>query len=207
MTLENDPLLQCLTDYMFVPDAIVRADATIVLGMTLWQRPLAMALALHEQDLAGTLVFSGGSNPKLALAESLHMVERWVALKKSSEKVLVDSLSSNTRENMIHSKRLLETSGLYDEDMRINIIAINYHMRRAVETFRAVFGTRISLGVVNYQSIYCHPENWYRNPQGKRLICTEVRKIMRYLPNANYPKDVQGLLSMLDSHDLSQEVV
>lgn len=195
MTFETEQQIQCMTDYMFVPDSVGRSDATIVLGMTLWQRPLEKALELFDLNLSGTLIFSGGPNSKLARAESLHMYEHWLALSKPAENVLVDQRSSNTRENMIHSKTLLEAQGFQTDSMHINVIAINYHMRRAVETFRAVFGNRVSVGVVNYQSIYCHPESWFQNSQGTKLICTEARKIKQYLPDANLPDQVQAFLS------------
>jgi uncharacterized SAM-binding protein YcdF (DUF218 family) len=185
--------IEAITDFMFVQDSVKNADATIVLGMTLWQRPFTKALELHAAGVAGVLVFSGGMNLKLGKIEAVEMANQWNQLGHASTDVLIDSRSVHTRENMIHSKMLLEEAGLYKDNMRINLIAISYHMRRALETFRAVFGHRVELGVVNYQSQYCHPEHWFSNSVGKRLILTELLKINRYLPEVNLPVDITSL--------------
>ena len=185
-----------ISDYMFVPDNAIKADATLVLGMTLYHRPLAMAAELHHQDLAGTMIFSGGHNQKLGGAEALQMMARWTEMGLPIDRVLIEHQALNTRENMSHSKKLLEEKGLLIEPMRINIVAISYHMRRAVETCRSVFGDEIILGTVNYSSVYCQPESWFNDLNGKKLILTELGKIIRYLPEINRPTfaDISALI-------------
>jgi uncharacterized SAM-binding protein YcdF (DUF218 family) len=187
MSNQNDSSIKQITDYMFIPDAIIEADATLVLGMTLWHRPLMKAFELHRDGLAGMLVFSGGLNPKLGQIEASQMKARWTELGHSTDRVLIDCQSVHTLENMVHSKRLLEEHGLYKKHMRINLIAINYHMRRAVETFRAVFSADITLGIVNYPSVHCQPLDWFNHSEGKKLILNELKKIKLYLPETNSP--------------------
>lgn len=182
MSKSKELSIEMITNYMFVPDSTLKADATIVLGMTLWHRPVIKAIEVHLKDLAGTLIFSGGLNQKLGEIEAFKMLALWMELGHSPAHVLIETQSINTYENMTYSKALLEKNGLYTDQMRINIVAINYHMRRAVETFRAVFGNHIPLGIVNYPSIHCHPESWFDNREGKELILTEIAKINRYLP-------------------------
>ena len=181
----NEIQIRALTDYMFVPDKILKADATLVLGTSLWERPLLRALKLYEQDVAGILVFSGGFNPKIGGAEALAMQARWVSLGLPAERVLLDSASTNTRENMINSKELLATNGLLFSGMKINIVSINYHMRRAIETFKDVFGDEFLVGVANYPSKYCDRASWFQNEHGQKLILAEALKIRRYLPDCD----------------------
>lgn len=187
--------IEQITDYMFVPDDIIQADATLVLGMTLWHRPLMKAVELHHENIAGTLIFSGGLNPKLGEVEASKMMQRWIEMGLSPERVLLDHQSVNTRENMLHSKQLLEEHGLFAEDMRLNIIAISYHMRRVVETCRSVFGDQIRVGIVNYPSVHCHRESWFDDLNGKKLILAELEKIFRYLPELNRPDFSNRLFS------------
>lgn len=170
-----------MTEYMFLPDAPLEADATIVLGQTLWQRPLTKAAELYQAGLTGKLLFTGGYNPKLGGYEALEMQNAWVQMGHPLNSVLVDPEATNTMENMLNAKKLLEISGVYKAGMAINLISINWHMRRAVETLRRVFGgNNVQLGAVNYPSKYCEPHTWYQNAEGARLLQTEMAKIKQY---------------------------
>ena len=68
-----------ITELVFRQGAPLRADYTIVLGMTLWQNPLAAALRLYEAQSAGRLVFTGGYNPRIGRAEGEVMAEAAIA--------------------------------------------------------------------------------------------------------------------------------
>ena len=182
--LQLDPAaIAGITEYMFVPDDVLAADATIVLGMTLWHRPLQKAMQLHQDGLAGKLVFSGGYNPKIGSCEALEMRDRWVEHGYPENDLLLDAQSGNTRENMENSRRLLAEHGVLRSDMRVNLISITYHMRRAVETFRDVFGRDVLLGAANYSSMYCDPLAWFENRQGRDLVLGEIMKIRKYFPD------------------------
>lgn len=170
-----------ITEYMFLPDNPIKADATIVLGQTLWQRPLQRAIEIHQAGMAGKLIFTGGFNPKLGGYEALEMQKAWKKMGYPLDNVLIDTKATNTMENILNSKTLLEESGLYKTGMQINLISINWHMRRALETISHVFsGNNLQVGVVNYPSKYCEPHTWHQNVQGARLIQTEVAKIKAY---------------------------
>jgi len=171
-----------LTEYMFLPDNILKANITIVLGQTLWQRPLAKAVELYKDNLAGILVFTGGYNKNIAGFEALEMQNSWSnELGLPLDNVLVESKSTNTMENMLNTKILLEELGLMGGGLNINVVTINYHMRRAIETCKVVFGDSNYLGVVNYPSQYCDPKSWFKNSHGEKLIWNEFNKIKKYI--------------------------
>ena len=174
--------IKALTEYMFVPDNILKANVTIVLGQTLWKRPLEKAAELYQAKLAGTLVFTGGYNKKIGGFEALEMENSWAnRFGLPLDNVLIESTSTNTMENMSNTKLLLEELGLLGGCLNINIVTINYHMRRAIETCRVVFGSAHYVGAVNYPSQYCDSKSWYQNSQGEKLILTESDKIRKYL--------------------------
>ncbi len=183
MLLFDSPSIQHISGYMFVPDDVLEADATIVLGMTLWERPLQKAMELHQSGKAGALVFSGGHNPRIGGCEALQMRDRWIRQGYPENQLLIDSSATNTRENMAHSRSLLAQRGMLRHGARINIIAISYHMRRAVETFRDVFGADVTAGIVNYPSKYCDPVRWFENSRGRELVLGEAMKIRKYFPD------------------------
>lgn len=197
MLLLDEQIINTFTEYMFVKDHVLKADATIVLGNTLWQRPLQRAIQIYNLGMSGKLVLCGGFNPKLADYEALAMQRQCLALGLAEEMLLVDDRSTNTRENMHAAMEVLQRSGQYQPTMSINLISINYHMRRALETFRDVFGDQASVGIVNYPSKYCEPNGWFKDPQGAKLIFGEALKIKTYLPRVALPEMVCNVIDAL----------
>lgn len=176
-----------LSRFMFVPDRILKADVTIVLGMSLWRRPLGLARLIHEAGLAGVVVLTGGFNQKLNASEAEMMLMCWQAWGLSTDDVLLENKASNTLENMLLSKELLSAKGLFKPNMTVNLVSINYHMCRALVTLGDVFGPAVNLGVANYMSQYCDPASWHKNPKGSALILEEAKKIKQYFPNMITP--------------------
>lgn len=181
--LDHDRI-KALTEYMFIEDSPLKADATLVLGQTRWQRPLAKAIELYEAGLSGTLVFTGGHNHKLGGVEAVAMRDAWAKKGYPMTHVLVDAEATNTLENMIKARQLLDASGMFKPGLRINLVSINYHMRRALETLTHVWGLDIEVGIANYPSQYCDPTSWHENDVGRELIIAEFKKIGTYLPAA-----------------------
>lgn len=180
MYLSEERIKQ-ITEYMFVPDNPIKADATIVLGQTLWQRPFQKALELYRAGLSGKLVFTGGYNAKVGSYEALEMKKAWTQLGFPPEDVLLDAEATNTMENMVNARALMHEAGLLHNPLKINLVSISYHMRRALETLRCVFdNTPMELGIANYTSKLCVMETWFLNPQGSKLILEELEKIKKY---------------------------
>lgn len=190
----NEQLVTEFTRYMFVNDRHLQADATIVLGNTLWHRPLLRAIELYQIDPSGAYIFCGGFNPKLGFSEAIAMQQEWLNRHFPSDRVLIDDQSTNTFENMVNAKNTLDKNQLLRPDMAINLISINYHMRRSLETCRHVFGKQIRLGSINYPSRYCDSAGWHENKIGKQLIVSEAIKIKKYLPATKMPNIIDHFL-------------
>lgn len=186
--------VQALTAYMFVDDCPINADYTLVLGMSLWERPVRQAIQLHRANLAGRLIFSGGFNEKIGQPEAIAMLNTWAAHGLTMEGVCIDDKASNTYENMANFKQILALENKLRPGLKINLVAINYHMRRVVETFDHVFEGDYELGICSYPSIYCGKDSWHLNPNGRNLIVNEAMKILRHLPNNKLPSSLQQQL-------------
>lgn len=195
----NNLDIEAITDFMFVQEQALPADATIVLGTSLWQRPLKKVLELYHGATSGTIVFSGGYNRKIQTCEAFEMLAHWKKLGLPTSTVLADFAATNTRENIENSKTLLQSNGLNINDATINLVCINYHMKRAVETFRQVIGQTAKLGCVSYPSKYCDPNAWHLNPRGQMLILNEALKIKRYLPETIIPDHILDLLKTMEA--------
>lgn len=178
----SEPNLRQITDYVFLPDCPIFADATIVLGQTLWQRPFLKSIEVYKAGAAGKVIFTGGFNPTLGSAEALRMKRAWARLGYCLNDVLVDRHARNTLENIKNARALMARANLLKCGMAINVIAISYHMRRAIETLRQVFSDELlQIGIINYPSKYCPPDTWFKDPRGRSLVIGELIKIEKYL--------------------------
>lgn len=183
---------QFVDDYMFIEDCEVAADFTIVLGITLWHRPLMRALELYERGLSGTLILSGGHNAKLSASEASQMYNHAVSMGVDRAKMLCEVNSTNTRENFENSFRLISkaTAG---KRLAINVVAINYHMRRALLTAQNVLPKNTRIGAASYPSIYFSRNDWSQSERGIRDVMCELEKIGRYFP-AEFPSEMLSML-------------
>ena len=182
-TIHPDPeKLKRISAYMFLPDSPVSAVATIVLGQTLWQRPYEKAIQVYQSGIAGKIIFTGGFNQKLGKIEAHEMRQEWEKSGHAIHDVLVDEHASNTWENMRNVREILKKEQLLKPYISINIITINYHMRRALETLNKVFAEeKPMIGIINYPSIHCAPTRWHTHQKGRDLVMKEVFKLRSYL--------------------------
>lgn len=180
--------LEEVTGFFFPPDNGLPAEFTVVLGMTLWERPLQRALSLYREGYAGRLILCGGYNPKIGGVEALEMQRALQAAGIPERDLLVDPHSRNTAENFENAARLIEESISGRPSGSINVVSIHYHIRRALLTAREVFGAGIAIGAVTYPSIHYASEEWFASTRGRNDVSQELRKIQNYFPDAVLPE-------------------
>ena len=97
-------LQELVTRLLFLPDNPVAADATLVLGMSLWQSPLKAAVRLFRGGSAGTLVFSGGD-----VTEPIRRAF------EQMQPVVIDAMAAGwlTGERSTHEAALLDVVGQF----------------------------------------------------------------------------------------------
>jgi uncharacterized SAM-binding protein YcdF (DUF218 family) len=168
------------TDF-FVPDRIFAADFAIVFGMTSWHRPTERAVELYKTGTARRLLFTGGFNRRIGAVEASEMAREALQSGIPAAAILVEDRASNTAENLIFSRRLIEeTVGLETIDT-ILLVAISFHMRRVLMTAQRTFPPEIALGTVSYPSIAYTDRDWFRSDRGRRDVASEIQKIQIYL--------------------------
>jgi len=181
-----------VTRLMFLPDNPVRAHATLVLGISLWQNPLEAALRLFHSGRAGKLVFSGGHNERIGRAEAEVMAEAAIARGVPPDMILSESRARHTRENVEFGWDLIRRN--FSGMLSVNIVAIAYHIPRALMTARTVIGSEASLGHMGYGSIHFDADTWHRSERGQSDVLNEAAKLARYFPDA-IPSALQGRLN------------
>lgn len=182
--------MDALTHFIFVPDNVLKADATIVLGMSLWERPLARAIDLYRQGLAGRLVLCGGYNPKIGAIEALKMYREAKSIGIPDSDILVDPDSSNTAENFSNAVFLLQANNIGTTRSVVNIVSIHFHSRRALLTAQKVFGNGVQFGTATYPSVHYTSKTWYETEAGRRNVFDEIEKIARSFPGNMLPEGI-----------------
>lgn len=169
----QDRLAQ-LGSRLFIADGEAAADATLVLGMRLWQRPVARAVSLHAAGRSGLLVFTGAHGEGESMAAH--------ARQAGIGELLVEPHATNTRENMALSRQLLQQRGMLRPGGTIAIVAIAFHMRRALVTAQDIFGADMTFCPASYDSVHYPREAWQDSPRGRQDVLAELRKLASYYP-------------------------
>jgi uncharacterized SAM-binding protein YcdF (DUF218 family) len=192
-----------ITNFMFVPEEPLQANATIVFGMSLWRRPVEKAVSLYREGRAGRLVLTGGHNPSIGAVEAIEMWCKARELGVPDSDLLVESQATNTRENIANAHALLRASGQSSQALCINLVTINYHVRRTLLTFDDVCGAGHRLGVASYPSRHCPRDAWFRTEQGRKNVLGELAKIATYLPD-RVPELLRQVVAGTPTHENGQ---
>lgn len=182
--------MDALTQFIFFPDNVLQADATIVLGMSLWERPLARAIELYRQGLAGKLILCGGYNLKIDAIEALKMYRKAKSIGIPDSDILVDPDSSNTAENFSNAAFLLQANNIEITRSVVNIVSIHFHGRRALLTAQKMFGKGVQFGIATYPSVHYTSKTWYETEAGRQNVFDEIEKIARSFPGNRLPEGV-----------------
>jgi len=133
-------LAETLWDYHLMKHQIAKADAILVL-CSHDERVAERAAQLFHEDWAPLVIFSGGQGSITRALWSEPEAERFariaVSLNVPRERILIESQSTNTGENIEFTKRLLAERGL--DLQKFIIVQKPYMERRAFATFRKLW--------------------------------------------------------------------
>jgi len=132
-----DSLARVLWDYLLVGEPLAsEADAIIVLGSS-DVRPAAWAGRLFLEGRAPRIVFSGARGrytAKWPKTEAATFADEAARIGVPRDRMLLEDRSTNTGENIIFSRRLVESLGIEAE--RWILVQVPFMQRRALATFR-----------------------------------------------------------------------
>jgi len=133
-------LCWCLFAYYMIvfneQQPLVKADAGIILGAALWndqpspalKERLDYAIKLYEEGYVNYLILSGGKpENRRGLTEAEGMKEYLLNAGIPDDRLLLESHSRDTYENLLYSKRVADKNGIHS----VMIITHHYHTKRA----------------------------------------------------------------------------
>jgi uncharacterized SAM-binding protein YcdF (DUF218 family) len=174
-----------ITEYIFVEDEDTNGDVALVFGT--WNSYIescVKAAELYKQGRVKKIIVSGGVNPTSGFAEGLLMAEETQKLGVPEGDILVENRASNTLENVIFSRDVLDKKiGL--ENIRIIVAVVkNAHARRVLMTLKKHIPKSVKLKSAPYVSSYYENvtrDNWNKTESGRGFVMHELAKIQEYL--------------------------
>jgi uncharacterized SAM-binding protein YcdF (DUF218 family) len=174
MDLEN------ITEYMFVEPRLEAADLAMVFG-TQYREPLKEVKRIYYDRLTEKILLSGGKNRHTGRNEAREMALSLIDMGVKLADIVIEDKSTNTLENVLFSKQVIEEEVGFQELRKILVIAKNYHMRRALMTLKRHFPENIIYLPVSYDLFGFNRANWHSSPVGKEKVLSEMDKIQKYL--------------------------
>lgn len=159
-----------------------RSDAIIVISGDEDLARLREGTRLWRDRWAPKLVFSGAARAgPVSNAEAMR--QRALAGGVPASAVLVDEEGADTYGNAIHTRRLMEASGLRSAIL----VTSPYHLQRAIMTFDRVYqGSQIRLIGSAAPDSDWRKQSWWLRPDLRLLTLREVEKIGYILYTGHY---------------------
>lgn len=173
-----------ITKYIFLDDEKPAGDIAIAFGTwNSWKESVEKAAELYKNNFVPKIIVSGGVNPTSGVIEGDLMAIELEKLGVPKKDILVENRSTNTLENVLFSKKIIDKElGL--QNIRVIIAVVkNYHARRVLMTLRKHISQNIKLKSAAYTSAH-YPfakENWDKIQIGRKKVIGEVEKIKKYL--------------------------
>lgn len=140
MDQQTYALAETLWNYHLMKQPVATADAILVL-CSHDERVAERAAQLFHEGRAPLVIFSGGQGSITRALWSEPEAERFariaISLGVPRENILTETQSTNTGENILFTKRLLEERGL--DPQRFIVVQKPYMERRAYATFRKLW--------------------------------------------------------------------
>lgn len=174
---------QEISDYLFIEDQDQKGDIALVFGIRDWDNPLEKAIDLYLSKMVSKIIFTGGINRNSGEHEARNMYKEAIKRGIDEKDLLLEDEASNTLENVIFSRKILEDKNLFKNINIICAVMANIHARRALMTLKKNMPSNIIIKSCPYiyKRFGVTKENWMNTETGNRVVKKELDKINIYL--------------------------
>jgi len=169
-----------ITDYIFLESKPQKADLALVFG-TRHPEAINKVYELYCCKLVPQILINGGANKITGKNEAQEMSKKLIELGVKREDIILENQSTNTLENVLFSKKIIEKKLGFSNIKKIIAVVKHYHSRRALMTLKKHFPKNIELIPVTYEIYGFTKNNWHKNETGKEKAMSEWNKIPKYL--------------------------
>jgi uncharacterized SAM-binding protein YcdF (DUF218 family) len=175
--------IERISDFIFLPNSEKDADLIFVLGSG-YLPTMDTAAELYNKKRAPLVLITGRCSSKESQpkeSECYLFKNRGIELGIPEDHILIEPNASNTKENILFSKELLEARGLLPKIKTILFVCQNFHTRRVLMTSNAVFGNSITpLFYSVNDSRDIQKDNWWLTDIKRNRVLEEMRRITEY---------------------------
>lgn len=176
----NQEEIREITEYIFLESNPKKADLALVFG-TRYQEPIDMVFRLYRDKFVDKILVSGGINKVNGENESHTMSEKLVALGVDQKDILLEDQSTNSLENVLFSRDVIEKELGFNAIKKIIAVVKHYHSRRAIMTLKKHFPKTVELIPAAYEIHGFTKDNWFKSDLGIEKVLGEWEKIQKYL--------------------------
>lgn len=169
--------------YENIEDDFKKGDCIIVFGSSkAVDYRLPKAVELYQANRANKLLFTGGNVwDGKKVPEAILLKNKAIALGVSEHDILIETASTNTKENVLASLFVLDRWMPLHLMKRILIVTASYHMRRAYLTLKTYMPPWIEYSLCPADDRHTNKDNWYLNKYGRQRVQAETAKIIHYV--------------------------
>ena len=134
------------------------------------------------------ILASGGVNRHTKEKEAERIQDELLKLGCREEDILIENTSTNSLENVLFSKKVLDEQIGLTNIKRIMAVVKHYHSRRALMTLKKHFPHSIDILPVPYDIYGFTKNNWFTSEKEKEKVLGEWKKIQTYLKKGDIAK-------------------
>lgn len=169
--------------YSNMGDDLEKGDCIMVFGSRkALKYRLPKAFQLYREGRANKILFTGGSIwEDTPYPEAVFLRNEAIKLGIPEEDILIESESTNTKENIIASLFVLDRYFELHKINRLLIVTSNYHMRRTYLTLKTYMPPWIKYSFCHAENSSTRKNNWFLTEKGMNRATEEARKIIKYV--------------------------
>jgi hypothetical protein len=157
------------------PDEMANVRICVVLGSAncVYRAERAATAFASRRDVA--FVACGAPTTASGLTEARLIAQTLVASGIVKDRILLEELSSNTRENLVEAEHLVTGLNLGESggigDGQIAVVSAGFHRHRVVQCLPPVFAGAVFINAFGPRT---SPDVWHLSPYGRRVVGDEL---------------------------------
>lgn len=169
-----------ITQFLFIEDSPISVDLCFVLGCPT-PTNMDVAIALHARGFAPLIMVSGHGPSLQPVPEAVQFRDYAVARGVPEAAILLETESTNTRDNFAFSAPLIEQRIGWANIRSVALVCKPFHARRALMTARRHWPSHVRLVMQPSQRPDDFPaETWWQTEGGRFHVLRELVAIGTY---------------------------
>ncbi len=172
--------LKAIEDFLIIhPDKLRRSPLLIIFGCS-DLKVSNVAADIFCRGYCKYILISGGLNRRNGFIEAEYHRDNLVDLGVPEDNILIEDKAQNTLENVLFSKLIIKKH-FKKFPQRIIVVCQCFHGRRVLMTLKKFFPKKVEYILQPVETKGHRVKNWWKNPQQRRHIIEEIKKIGEYI--------------------------